>query len=91
MARKFVDPVPEDRSINAPTHIVSGNQVLGLYNQNNDKANRRERVNDTVKSWFIQRMKSLGWSEVTFSGNQAILKANLELKKPKNDRADIMN
>lgn len=82
MPRKFVDPVPEDRSVNAPSYIASGAQVLGLYNQHH-KDERRERVNDTVKDWFSHRMTSLGWAKVSFSGNQAILEANISLKKPK--------
>jgi len=82
MARKFVAPVPEDRSVNAPTTIVSGAQVLGLYNQDEEhKDDKRERVNDNVKSWFREKMIQLGWSEVTFSGNQAILKANVTINR----------
>ena len=80
MARKVVAPVPEDRSVNAPSFIASAPQVLGLYNQAH-KDDKRERVNDTVKNWYREKMYSLGWDKVTFSGNQAILEANISLKK----------
>ena len=80
MARPFVAPVPEDRSVNEPSVIVSATQVLGFYNQENEE--KRERVNDTVKKWYKETMmKDYGWSKAEFSGNQCLLEAKVSLEK----------
>ena len=78
MARPFSFPDPKDRSVNEPSTIVSGDQILGLYNQENDED--RVRVNDTVKQWFKDTALSNNWSNVQFTGNQAFLTANVILK-----------
>lgn len=79
MARPFIAPDPKDRSVNEPTCVISSTQVLGLYNQEND--DRKERVVDSVKEWYSERMKQEGWSDAQFHGNQCVLMANVYLKK----------
>lgn len=81
MARPFVAPDPRDRSCNEPTQVISSNQVLGLYNQEN--SDRRERVVDSVKTWYKTSMEKSGWHDVTFHGSQCVLTADVQLgKKP---------
>lgn len=82
MPRPFVAPDPNDRSPNEPTKIASLNQVLGLYNQENPD-NRRERVTDPVRQWYVDEMLKLGWASATFHGSQCLLEANVTLKKSK--------
>ncbi|WJV64586.1 hypothetical protein PCO87_11525 [Pectobacteriaceae bacterium C52] len=77
MARPFVAPDPKDRSVNAPTFIVSSTQVLGLYNQENNE--KKERVVDSVKDWYSARMKQEGWADIQFHGNQCVLTASVKL------------
>ncbi|WP_298589443.1 hypothetical protein [uncultured Selenomonas sp.] len=80
MARPFVAPVPQDRSVNEPSVIVSATQVLGFYNQENEE--KRERVNETVKTWYKETMmKTYGWNKAEFSGNQCLLSAKVSLEK----------
>ena len=73
MPRPFVFPDPDDRSKNDPSVIASSQQVLGLYNQENDEE-EMQRVTKKVQDWFIERAKQEGWDEASFSGNQCILK-----------------
>ncbi|NDV24113.1 hypothetical protein [Desulfovibrio sp. JC022] len=80
MARPFIAPDPNDRSVNEPSVVVSANQVLGYYNQEN-KDNKRERVVDSVKSWYMDKMEEAGWSEAKFTGSQCVLGANIKLEK----------
>lgn len=76
MARPYVFPDPNDRSKNDPSYIVSSQQVLGLYNQENDEGDEMQRVTKKVQDWFLERAKEEGWDESSFSGNQCILKNN---------------
>ena len=78
MARPFTAPDPKDRSVNEPSQIVSAAQVLGLYNQEN-RTNKKEKVVDSVKSWYEQRMLQGGWSKVDFHGNQCVLTASVKI------------
>ncbi|MEW5543481.1 hypothetical protein [Pseudomonas soli] len=78
MARPFQAPDPRDRSVNEPTQVVSAAQVIGLHNQENP-TNKKERVVDSVKDWYKQRMKSSGWHDAEFHGNQAVLTAKVTL------------
>lgn len=82
MARPFVSPDPKDRSVNEPTFVVSAPQVLGLHNQSqlNEK---KERVVDSVKDWYVNEMLKQGWSKATFHGNQCVLEATVKLDPPK--------
>jgi len=52
--------------------------VIGLHNQENP-TNKKERVVDSVKDWYKQRMKSSGWHDAEFHGNQAVLTAKVTL------------
>lgn len=79
MARPFVFPDVNDRSINSPSVIVSPQQVLGNYNQAN--GDNRVQVTDTVKNWFIEAGKKEGWTEAVFHGNQCALSVKLKIAK----------
>lgn len=79
MARPFIAPDPRDRSVNEPTFVVSSAQVIGLYNQENDE--RKERIVDSVKDWYKQRMLGEGWATANFHGNQCLLEAKVKLEK----------
>ena len=81
MARPFVFPDPKDRSINEPTTVANQAQVLGLFNQTQETANRRERVTEPVKEWFLKEASSLGWATAEFHGSQCVLGAKLSLEK----------
>lgn len=63
---------------------MSGQQVLGLYNQVHSD-DKKERVADSVKEWLVSEAKKEGWADVQFAGNQAILTANVVLGDEKND------
>lgn len=76
MPRPFVFPDPDDRSKNDPSIIVSSQQVIGIYNQYNTEGDEMQRVTDKVKDWFLTYSKEQGWDEMTFAGNQCILKNN---------------
>jgi len=79
MARPFVFPDVNDRSINSPSVIVSPQQVLGNYNQSND--DNRVQVTETVKGWFVEEAKKQGWTDAVFHGNQCALSVKLEISK----------
>lgn len=79
MARPFVFPDVNDRSINSPSVIVSPQQVLGNFNQVN--GDNRVQVTDTVKNWFADEAKKAGWSEAIFHGNQCALSVKLKIAK----------
>mgnify|MGYP000247745191 CR=1 FL=1 len=76
MARPYVFPDPDDRSKNEPCYIASSQQVLGLYNQDNEEGDEMQKVTKKVQDWFMDRAQKEGWDEFTFSGNQCILKNN---------------
>jgi hypothetical protein len=78
MARPFVAPDPKDRSVNEPTSVISAAQILGLYNQENP-TDKKERVVDSVKSWYVNEMERCGWSKATFHGNQCVVEAKVQL------------
>ncbi len=77
MARPFTAPDPRDRSVNEPTQVVSANQVLGLYNQ--ESGDKKERIVESVKSWYQDQMSKAGWKEATFHGNQCVVRADVVL------------
>lgn len=78
MSRPFVFPNPDDRSKNDPSIIVSSQQVIGLYNQNNDDNSEMQKVTSKVQEWFINKAKGYGWDEANFVSSQCILKNNFE-------------
>jgi len=78
MARPFQAPDPRDRSVNEPTQVVSSAQVLGLYNQENPTT-KKERVVESVKDWYQDRVTSVGWKDAQFHGNQCVLTAKITL------------
>jgi len=79
MARPFATPDPKDRSVNEPTQVISSVQVLGLYNQDNTDS-KKERVVDSVKEWYVDKMKNSGWSDAQFHGNQCVLTAKVSIE-----------
>ena len=79
MPRPFVFPDPNDCSPNSPSVIVSSTQVLGIYNQY--AGEKMERVTRKVQDWFCDKAGKYQWDEAVFSGNQCILKVNLERRK----------
>lgn len=79
MARPFVVPDPKDRSVNEPTCVISSAQILGLYNQENNE--KKERVVDSVKDWYTDKMKAEGWNDAQFHGSQCVLTASVTIKK----------
>lgn len=76
MARPFVFPDPNDRSKNDPSIIVTSQQVIGIYNQDNKDGDEMQKVTKKVQDWFLAEAKRQGWDEYSFSGNQCILKNN---------------
>ncbi|MBD0845700.1 hypothetical protein IMY97_08045 [Pectobacterium versatile] len=78
---KFQFPDPDDRSINNPSTIADSERVLNLYNQEND--DDRERVTETVKTWFVEQALDHGWSDAEFHGNGCVL--SVELSKESKD------
>lgn len=80
MARPYVFPDPDDRSKNDPSFIVPSQQVLGIYNQENEEGDDMQRVTKKVQDWFQARAKKEGWDEAEFSGNQCILRNNFSTK-----------
>ena len=82
MARPYIAPDPKDRSVNEPSFIVSSAQIIGLHNQENPN-DKKERVVESVKEWYVNRMKKEGWDKVEFHGNQCVLQAEVELKNSK--------
>lgn len=79
MARPYIFPDVNDRSIDSPSVIVSPRQVLGNFNKINNE--NRVQVTDTVKKWFIDEAKRLYWTEAVFHGNQCVLSVNLKIDK----------
>lgn len=80
MGRPFLLPDPKDRSVNTPSCVVSPNQILGYYNQEN-KEDRKERIVDSVKEWYTTTALENGWAKADFHGNQCVLHANIKLGK----------
>ncbi|MBK9218522.1 MAG: hypothetical protein IPL70_08915 [Uliginosibacterium sp.] len=77
MARPRVFPDPDDRSVNSPSIIVNAEDVLGYYNQqvSDDK---KERVVESVKTWYQAEAIKQGWQSAEFHGNQCVLTADIK-------------
>lgn len=80
MARPFIIPDPNDRSVNSPSIIVKSPQIVGYYNSLN-KGDTKERVVESVKAWYIKKAKEAGWEKATFHGSDCLLEVNVTLKK----------
>lgn len=80
MAKPHSMPDPKDRSVNSPSYIADSSQVLGYYNAHN-KEDKKERVVDSVKNWYVDSALREGWSKAVFHGSDCLLEANVELKK----------
>lgn len=68
---KFKFPNHLDRSLNDPSIIADSKRVLNLYNQEN--ADDREKVTDSIKEWFVAQALEKGWSSAEFHGNGCVL------------------
>jgi hypothetical protein len=58
-------PDPKDRSVNSPSYIANADQVLGYYNAHN-KDEKKERVVDSVKKWYVDKAQKEGWKRPPF-------------------------
>jgi hypothetical protein len=81
MPRSFQFPDVNDRTANSPVFLVSPEQVIGFYNQEN-KDLKITRITDWVKNWYIEQAIKRGWNEAKFTGNQCLLIAKVEKKIP---------
>lgn len=73
--RPFEMPDPDDRSVNAPHVIVEGAAVVGYVRQTVDPTAKV--VSQGVRDRYENAAKAAGWSEVTWVGDAAVLKANI--------------
>lgn len=76
MARPRVFPDPDDRSVNNPSIIVNTEDVLGYYNQ--QTGDDKERVVESVKTWYKDEAVKQGWNSAEFHGNQCVLIADIK-------------
>ncbi len=72
MAKPHSIPDPNDRSVNSPSYIAVSYQVLGYYNAHN-KDDKKERVVESVKKWYIKRALEEGWHRASFHGSDCLL------------------
>jgi hypothetical protein len=82
MARKFIYPDVDDRTVNEPMVIVSPAQVRGLCNQSGGAkltGYGPDTEDEFRKDWFVTEMKARGWDSAEFFGNQCLLRANLKV------------
>ena len=80
MPKPHAMPDPKDRSVNSPSYIADSAKVLGHYNANN-KEDKKERVVESVKKWYIESALKEGWHRATFHGSDCLLEVNVELTK----------
>jgi len=80
MAKPHSMPDPNDRSVNSPSYIADASQVLGYYNAHN-KDDKKERVVESVKKWYVENALKEGWHKASFHGSDCLLEVNVELKK----------
>ena len=80
MAKPHSMPDPKDRSVNSPSCIAKGNQVLGYYNAHH-KDEKKERVVESVKKWYVDQAKKEGWEKANFHGSDCLLEVSVEVKK----------
>ena len=78
MARHYLIPDPQDRSVNSPSIIVNSQKVLSYYNAKN-KSDQKERVVDSVKNWYIKEAKKEGWHYATFHGSDCLLEVDVKI------------
>lgn len=77
----FKMPDPRDCTVNKPAVLVEQEQVLDLFNAENEVPRRR--VDERVKKFFIRKAQEAEWSKVEFHGNQCLLIANISLRQTK--------
>ncbi|SEM52034.1 hypothetical protein SAMN04487952_104220 [Halomonas caseinilytica] len=78
MARPYDFPDPNDRSPNHPSELAERDRIIGLYNSAN--AEQAQRMSQSVKDWFSEAAKEVGWTNVQFVDDQAVLTANVVLQ-----------
>lgn len=79
MARPFLFPDVNDRSVNSPSVVVSQAQVIGIYQQDADKD--QVKVTEPVREWFKKKAKEAGWNSADFHGSQCVLSAKVKTEK----------
>ena len=87
MPKHFELPDPNDRTVNSPLVLLSGELVLGLCNlhaqlkeiKDGKTVNGITRLNESIKNWFILEMEARGWCSVEFFGNQCLLRADVKV------------
>lgn len=71
MPRKFITPDHKDCSFNSPIILVSPQQVLGLYRQENNS--KKTIIDQDVREWYVAEMLKNKWESAVFKGNQCLL------------------
>lgn len=71
--RKYEFQDPKDRSPNSPAIIAKATRVKALYNQAHPE-DKIENVTEKVRTWFSDEAKRIGWDEVSFAGNECVLR-----------------
>lgn len=79
MARPFLFPDVNDRSVNSPSVVVSQAQVIGNYQQDVDRD--QQKVTEPVREWFKAKASEAGWSSAEFHGSQCVLTAKVRVGK----------
>jgi ribosomal protein S4 len=79
MARHFLFPDVNDRSVNSPSVVVSQAQVIGIYQQDVNKD--QQKVTEPVREWFKGKAKEAGWHSAEFHGSQCVLTAKIKSEK----------
>lgn len=75
---------PKTRSVNSPSVIFEPNEILKLYNDNNNKKgiklDKKDLVDDDVINWFKAHVEHLMWHDIRVTGHQVILTAHVRLE-----------
>lgn len=76
-------PDPNDRSVNQPSIIINGEQVVRIYNQSKRlrRVDKVTTLTPDVINWMVKESRRRGWSTCEFSGNQCILTAIVVLTR----------
>lgn len=85
MAKKYVFPDPDDRSVNSPSVLLEKKKVLGLYNQEHPEEEDMERVTEKVQKWVDSEARNEGWNQTENVGGGQILLKRTDLKSAHQD------
>lgn len=74
MARNFVFPDPNERTMNHPGVICHAERILALFNQ--ESGDSAQRISKKVRAWFEEEAIDHGWGSIEWypeaSGNQGM-------------------